>query len=62
MHKVYKSYRPGSFKSVDFERHRYPGITSAELAERLERFQQVLGDHTRLYLDQIHDKIFRISA
>jgi surface carbohydrate biosynthesis protein len=62
MHKVYKAYRPGSFKSVDFERHRYPGITPAELAERLERFQQVLGDDTKLYLDQIHDKIFRISA
>ncbi|MBE9545153.1 MAG: hypothetical protein IMF02_11705 [Proteobacteria bacterium] len=62
MHKVYKAYRPGSFKSVDFERHRYPGITPAELAERLERFQQVLGDDTKLHLDQIHDKIFRISA
>jgi hypothetical protein len=62
MHKVYKAYRPGSFKSVDFERHRYPGITHAELAERLERFQQVLGDDTKLHLDQIHDKIFRISA
>ena len=62
MHKVYEAYRPGSFKSVDFERHRYPGITPAELAERLERFQQALGDDTKLYLDQIHDKIFRISA
>ena len=62
LRKVYKAYRPGSFKSVDFERHRYPGITSAELAQRLERFQQVLGDDTKLHLDQIHDKIFRISA
>jgi surface carbohydrate biosynthesis protein len=62
MQKVYKAYRPGSFKSVDFERHRYPGITPPELAERLERFQQVLGDDTKLHLDQIHDKIFKISA
>jgi surface carbohydrate biosynthesis protein len=62
MYKVYKVYRPGSFQSVDFERHRYPGITPAELADRLERFQQVLGDDTKLHLDQIHDKIFRISA
>ncbi len=62
MHKVYKAYRPGSSQSVDFERHRYPGITPAELANRLERFQQVLGDDTKLHLDQIHDKIFRISA
>jgi hypothetical protein len=62
MQKVYKTYRPGAFKSVDFERHRYPGIAPAELAERLERFQQVLGDDTKLHLDQIHDKIFKISA
>jgi len=60
--KIYKAYRPGSFQSVDFERHRYPGITLAELAERLERFQQVLGDDTKLHLDQIHEKIFRISS
>jgi surface carbohydrate biosynthesis protein len=62
MLKVYNAYRPGSFKSLDFERHRYPGITPAEMAKRLERFQQVLGDDTKLYLDQIHDKIFRISG
>ena len=62
VHKVYKSYRPGSFKSAAFERHRYPGITPAELTERLARFQQVLGDDTKLHLDQIHDKIFRISG
>jgi hypothetical protein len=60
--KTYKAYLPGSFKSVDFERHRYPGITPAELAERLERFQQVLGDDTKLQLHQIYDKIFRISS
>ena len=62
MYKIYKAYRPGSFMSKDFERHRYPGITPADLEERLERFQQVLGDGTELHLEQIHDKIFRISA
>jgi surface carbohydrate biosynthesis protein len=62
MKKVYKVYRPGSFRLADFEQHRYPGIPLAELAERLERFQQVLGDDTKLHIDQIHDKIFRISA
>jgi surface carbohydrate biosynthesis protein len=62
MIKVYKAYRPGSFKSVEFEHHRYPGITPAELNDRLARFQQVLGDDTVLCLHQIHDKIFRIST
>jgi surface carbohydrate biosynthesis protein len=60
--KTYKAYLPGSFKSLDFEGHRYPGITPAELAERIARFQKVLGDDTQLQLRQIHDKVFRISA
>ena len=60
--KTYKAYLPGSFKSVDFERHRYPGITPGELAERIARFQQVLGDDTQLQLHQIYDKIFRITG
>ena len=60
--KTYKAYLPGSFKSVDFEGHRYPGITPGELAERIARFQQVLGDDTQLQLRQIHDKVFKISA
>jgi hypothetical protein len=62
MRKTYKAYLPGSFKSVDFERHRYPGITPGELAARIARFQQVLGDDTQLQLHQIHNKIFRISS
>jgi surface carbohydrate biosynthesis protein len=62
MRKTYKAYLPGSFKSVDFERHRYPGITPGELAARIARFQQVLGDDSQFQLHQIHDKIFRISS
>ena len=61
MYKVYKAYRPGSFLSADFERHRYPGVTPADLAERIARFQQVLGEDTQLQLHQIRDKIFKIS-
>ena len=62
MNKVYKAYRPGSFKSVDFERHRYPGISSAELAEKLDRFQQLLGLDAKLHLEQIYDKVFEIRC
>ncbi len=36
--KTRNAYLPGSFKSVAFERHRYPGITSGELAERIAPF------------------------
>ena len=60
--KAYKARKQSSRKSPEFERHRYPGITAGELAQRIARFQQVLGDNTNLLLNQIHDKIFRISA
>ncbi len=59
--KTYKAYLPGSFKSADFERHRYPNITASEIAERLGRFQKELADDAPLKLHQIYDKIFRIS-
>jgi len=38
-----KSYLPGSLKSREFERHRYPPIEAAEIKARLARFQQILG-------------------
>jgi len=60
--KTYRAYLPGSFKSLDFEGHRYPGITPGELAERIARFQQVLDDDTQLQLRQIHNRVFSISA
>jgi hypothetical protein len=59
--KTCKTYLPGSFKSADFERHRYPGITASQIAERLARFQKELGDDDPLKLHQIYDKIFRIN-
>ena len=59
--KTCNAYLPGSFKSVAFERQRYPGISPGELAERIARFQQVLGEDAQLQLRQIRDKIFKIS-
>ena len=61
LQKGYRASLPGSFKSPEFERHRYPAITSADMGERIERFQQVLGDDTKLHIDQITAKLFRIS-
>jgi len=60
--KTRNAYQPGSFKSVEFERHRYPGITPGELAERIARFQRVLGENAQLQLHQIRDKIYNISS
>jgi surface carbohydrate biosynthesis protein len=58
----YKAYLPGSPKSPAFLRHRYPAITPDEVAERLSRFQQILGHDRALQLDEISNKLFRISA
>ena len=57
-----KSYLPGSPKSHEFLRHRYPVITTGEVGARLARFQQVLGDGGQLSIEQIYDKFFRISS
>jgi len=57
-----KSYLPGSPKSPEFLRHRYPVITTSEVGTRLARFQQVLGDDGQINVEQIYDKFFRISS
>ena len=61
MRQTYKSYLPGSPKSPEFLRHRYPVITTSEVGTRLARFQQVLGDDGQINVEQTYDKLFRIS-
>ena len=59
---VYKSYLPGSLKSKDFQRHRYPVISAEEVYARVVRFQNILGDDGELYVDQIANTLFRIRV
>jgi surface carbohydrate biosynthesis protein len=58
----YKSYLPGSMKSSDFERHRYPPIDAKEISARLARFQRLLGDGTEFKIESVFSRLFRISA
>ncbi len=58
----YKSHRPGSLKSMAFQRHRYPTITREAMRARITRLQQALDDDSELHLDQISDTLFRISS
>ncbi len=60
--KQLKRYLPGSHAPPEFHRHRYPGISLAELRERVAHFQQTLGDRTEIRVEQMHEQIFRISA
>jgi surface carbohydrate biosynthesis protein len=46
----------------EFHRHRYPGISLAELRSRISKFQQVLNDRTHIKAEQIRDQIFRIRT
>jgi surface carbohydrate biosynthesis protein len=57
-----KQYLPGSHAPPGFHRHRFPGITLTDLNERLNRLQQLLGDETKLKVEQMHDQVFRISV
>jgi surface carbohydrate biosynthesis protein len=58
----YKSYLPGSLKSPEFERHRYPPIGAKEIQAKLARFQQILGYAKELRVDPISAGLFKISA
>ena len=49
-------------KRTELRRHRYPGITTRELLNRVSRFQQVLGIRTDLKVKQILNQIFKISS
>lgn len=56
-----KAYLPGSHNRPEFQRHRYPQLSIEDVHARLARFQKVLGDDSRLNVDQIFDQFFRIS-
>jgi hypothetical protein len=58
----YKSYLPGSPKSPEFLRHRFPVITTDEVGTRIARFQQVLVDDGKLNIELTYGKLFRISS
>ena len=58
----YKSHLPGSLKSPQFERHRYPPVDSSEISARLERFRQILGYGTEFKIETVFSRLFRISA
>ncbi len=55
-----KSRFPGTHAPPEFHRHRYPGITLAELRRRIRRFQEILGDRTPVSVEAITPEIFRI--
>jgi surface carbohydrate biosynthesis protein len=59
--KKIRSWHPQSHKKPALARHNYPGISIQELADRLSRFQRVLGYDRALSVDQMYKQIYRIS-
>jgi hypothetical protein len=57
-----KSILPGSHNRPEFQRHRYPGMPLEEVAERLTRFQQLMGDSTPLTVEPVTATIYRVRA
>ncbi|MCU0560471.1 MAG: hypothetical protein MUD16_09795 [Desulfobacterales bacterium] len=55
-----KSFFPGSHAPPEFHRHRYPGISLAELIRRIQRFQAILNDETPVTVEAVTAHIFRI--
>ena len=60
--KAMQSRLPGSRDNPEFERHRFPGLTLADLRQRIERFQRILNHEHQLSLEQLDAHIFRIHA
>jgi surface carbohydrate biosynthesis protein len=56
-----RSKLPGSHAPPEFHKHRYPGATAQELNGRISRFQQLLGDNSRITAEQVADQIFTVS-
>ena len=52
---------PGSHAPPEFHKHRYPGATVEELNTRISRFQELLGDNSRIEAEQLTDQIFSVS-
>jgi surface carbohydrate biosynthesis protein len=59
--KQIKSHLPGSHNRPEFQRHRYPGISSAALETKLSQLQQLLGNKRELKVEQISNVMFQIS-
>ena len=56
-----KERLPGSHNRPEFQRHRYPEVSLEDISARISRFQQILGDDTKLQVEGIYDEFFRIS-
>lgn len=56
-----KEHLPGSHNRPEFQRHRYPEVSLAEMREQIFRLQHILGNSKELSVEQISGQFFRIN-
>jgi surface carbohydrate biosynthesis protein len=61
LNRYIRQYFPGRHAPQAFHRHRYPGISLAEMNARITRLQKVIVDSTELSTEQISDQIFVVG-
>ena len=59
--KAIKSHLPGSHNRPEFQKHRFPGIVPDNIAERIDRFQRLLGYTRKIRVETISEVIVRID-
>jgi hypothetical protein len=57
-----KERLPGSHNKPEFQRHRYPAISLADVQDRTLRFQRVLGRSREVNVRQVLGQFFEISG
>jgi surface carbohydrate biosynthesis protein len=59
--KQVKSKLPGSHNRPEFQRHRYPGISTEALHKKLLQFQHLLDNNCRLKIEPISGVMFKLT-
>jgi surface carbohydrate biosynthesis protein len=56
-----KQHKKDPTRSLEHQQNKYPEVALEKMRARLERFLKVLGDDGRLKVEQVRQKLFRIS-
>jgi len=56
-----RSREPGSKNQPEFQRYRYPGLEPDALRERIDRFQEILGDRRPIRVTPMADHVYRLD-
>ena len=58
----FKARLPGSIKSKEFQLHRYPALSQADIESKVVRFQKLLGKTMKPEIVQWSSNLFKIEA